>query len=115
MSPLRIPWRHLGVNLTSARSALRAKERQKLAKYAQLLQNANLSFVPFPITFGELSPQASDFVDDACAFYSARQAVSFGDCRTQLLQRVETALMQQIGKRLLACCAVLESTTAVVV
>ena len=54
---------HLGVNLTLARAALRANERQKLVKYAQLLQNANLSFVPFPITtFGELSPQASDFV-----------------------------------------------------
>ena len=106
---------HLGVNQTLARAALRAMKRQKIAKYSPLLQNANLNFVPFPVTtFGELSPQAADFVDDASTFYSARQQLSFGDSRTQLLQRVETALMQQIGKRLLACCAVFESVTAVV-
>ena len=61
---------HLGVNQTLARAALRAKERQKIAKYSPLLQNANLNFVPFPVTtFGELSPQAADFVDDASTFF----------------------------------------------
>ena len=104
---------HLGVNQQLARTVLRAKERQKVAKYAELLQTVNLHFVPFPVsTFGELSPEAAAFVDDASAFYSARQQMPFGECRMQLLQRIETALMQQIGKRLLACCAVLESENA---
>ena len=63
--------------------------------------------MPFPLsTFGELSTYA--FVDDACTFYSARQQLSFGESRNQLMQRIETALMQQIGKRLLATCTVLE-------
>ena len=108
---------HLGVSQQQARAALRAKERQKIAKYEELLQRSKLNFLPFPITtFGELSEHASAFVDDAAVFYSAHQQLSFGDSRTQLLQRIEVALMQQVGRRLLACCSVLqsESTTAAV-
>ena len=41
---------HFGVNQALARAAMRAKERRKMLKYAPLLQTANLSFVPFPIT-----------------------------------------------------------------
>ena len=68
---------HLGVNQAQARVALRAKERQKMLKYAH-------------------------------------QQLLFSECRAQRLQRVETALMQQLGKRMLACCGVLDSSTAIV-
>ena len=72
-------------------------------KYAQLLDSVDLNFIPFPITtFGELSSQADSFVDAAVEFYSARQQLPQGLCRSQLMQQLSFALMQHIGKRLLA-------------
>ena len=66
----------LGLSASAARLALAGKERQKLRKYAHLVEANQLSLVPFPMsTFGQLSTQASTFVDEAASFYSARQDI----------------------------------------
>ena len=104
--PLLQPRRFLSLTISS-----------RIRRICHKIVRSKLNFIPFPITtFGELSEHASAFVGDAAVFYSAHQQLSFGDSRTQLLQRIEVALMQQVGRRLLACCSVLhsESTTAAV-
>ena len=91
-------WRH-------AERCARSKQVQFLAA-RKGWEKLNSTRLPISIHYG---PRAAAL----CRTDRDRFA---GDCRTQLLQRVETALMQQIGKRLLASSAVLEpeSTTAVV-
>ena len=41
-------------------------------------------------------------IDDAVDFYFAKCAVDRGLCRKQLVERVQVALLQEVGKRLLA-------------
>ena len=53
-------------------------------------------------TFGVFGPQAAQFVDDAADFYSAKCAVDRGVGRRQLVERLQVALLQEVGKRLLA-------------
>ena len=53
-------------------------------------------------TFGAMGPQTTPFVDDAANFYSAKCAVERGVCRRQLVERLQVALLQGVGKRLLA-------------
>ena len=53
-------------------------------------------------TFGTLGPHATQFIDDTADFYSAKCAVDRGLCRKQLVERVQVALLHEVGKRLLA-------------
>ena len=93
----------LGLNLRTAKELASAKEKQKTAKYARLIAEKQLHFIPVALTtFGALGPQATQFVDDAADFYSAKCAVDRGLCRKQLVERVLVALLHEIGKRLLA-------------
>ena len=48
-----------------------------------------------------LAPQATQFVEDAADFYSAKCALDNGLCRKQLVERMQVALLQEVGKRLL--------------
>ena len=73
-----------------------------VAKYARLNAEKQLHFIPVVITtFGALGPQATQFVDEAADFYSAKSAIDRGLCQ-QLLERLQVALLQEVGKRLLA-------------
>ena len=73
-----------------------------VAKYARLIAEKQLHFIPVAITtFGALGPQATQFVDEAADFYSAKSAIDRGLCQ-QLLERLQVALLQEVGKRLLA-------------
>ena len=93
----------LGLNLRMAKDAVSAKERQKLAKYARLIAEKKLHFIPLAITtFGAFGPQATQFMDDPADFYSAKCAADRGLCRKQLVERVQVALLHEVGKRLLA-------------
>ena len=59
-----------------------------------------MHFIPVAIsTFGVLGPQATDFIDAAADFYSSKCAVDKGLCRKQLVERVQVALLQEVGKR----------------
>ena len=92
----------LGLNVRAAKAAAAAREKQKLAKYAHLIQDKHLNFIPAAFTtFGALGPEATRFVDDAADFYSAKRTVDRGVCRMQLVQRVQVALLHEVGKRLL--------------
>ena len=89
----------IGLNIRTAQRIAAAKEKQKVAKYAQLIAATQLHFIPVAITtFG--TPQATEFIDDAAAFYSAKCAVDKSLCRKQLVERLQVALLH--GKRLLA-------------
>ena len=93
----------LGLNARQAKEAAATKERQKVAKYAHLIREKQLNFIPVGVTtFGALGPQATQFVDDAADFYSGKCAVDRGVCRRQLVERLQVALLQEVGKRLLA-------------
>ena len=93
----------LGLSVRQAKEAAATKERQKISKYAHLIRDKHLNFIPVGITtFGALGPQATQFVDDAANFYSAKCAVERGVCRRQLVERLQVALLQEVGKRLLA-------------
>ena len=93
----------IGLNIRTAQHIAAAKEKQKVAKYAQLIAATQLHFIPVAITtFGTLGPQATEFIDDAAAFYSAKCAVDQSLCRKQLVERLQVALLQEVGKRLLA-------------
>ena len=93
----------LGLNVRSAKELANTKEKQKIAKYAHLIAEKQLHFIPVAITtLGALGPQATQFVDDAADFYTAKCAVDRGLCRKQLVERVQVALLHEIGKRLLA-------------
>ena len=75
---------------------------QKNAKYARLIKETQLHFIPVAITtFGAFGPQATQFVEDAADFYSAKCALDNGLCRKQLVERMQVALLQEVGKRLL--------------
>ena len=75
---------------------------QKVAKYGRLIREKRLHFIPVAIsTFGALGPQAEQFIDDASDFHSSRCAVDRNLSRKQLLERVQVALLQEVGKRLL--------------
>ena len=66
---------------------LRLDETQK---YAQLIKDTQLHFIQGAIiTFGACGPQATQFVDDAANFYSAKCAMDNGVCRKQLVERVQ--------------------------
>ena len=91
------------VNARQAKDAAATKERQKVAKYAHLIREKQLNFIPVGVTtFGALGPQATQFVDDAADFYSGKCAMDRGVCRRQLVERLQVALLQEVGKRLLA-------------
>ena len=93
----------LGLNLRLAKEAAADKEKQKTTKYARLITEKKLHFIPVATTtFGAMGPQATQFIDDAADFYSAKCAVDRGLCRKQLVERVQVALLQEVGKRLLA-------------
>ena len=93
----------MGFNARQAKEAAATKERQKVAKYAHLIRDKQLNFIPVALTtFGAMGPQATVFVDDAAAFYSAKCALDCGQCRRQLVERIQVALLQEVGKRLLA-------------
>ena len=93
----------LGLNARQAKEAAAAKERRKNTKYAHLIRDKQLHFIPVGVTtFGALGPQATQFVDDAADFYSAKCALDRGVCRKQLVKRLQVALLQEVGKRLLA-------------
>ena len=93
----------LGLSLHAAKDIAATKEKQKIAKYAHLIAATQLQFYPVAITtFGALGPHATDFVDDAANFYSAKCAVDRALCRKQLVERLQVALLQEVGKRLLA-------------
>ena len=93
----------LGLNIRSAKSVAAAKEKQKVAKYAHLIRDKRLNFIPAAFTtFGALGPEATQLIDDAADFCSAKNAVERGACRTQLVQRVQVALLHEVGKRFLA-------------
>ena len=93
----------LWLNVRSAKELANTKEKQKIAKYAHLIAEKQLHFIPVAITtLGALGPQATQFVDDAADFYTAKCAVDRGLCRKQLVERVQVALLHEIGKRLLA-------------
>ena len=93
----------LGLNARQAKEAAATKERQKVAKYAHLIREKQLNFIPVGVTtFGALGPQATQFVADAADFYSGKCAVDRGVCRRQLVERLQVALLQEVGKRLLA-------------
>ena len=79
------------------------KEQLKTKKYSHLIREKHLQFIPAAFTtFGALGPEATGFIDSAADFYSAKLAVDRGVCRMQLLQRVQVALLQEVGKWLLA-------------
>ena len=93
----------LGLNARQAKDAAANKERQKVAKYAHLIRDKQLNFIPVALTtFGAMGPQATVFVDDAAAFYSAKCALDCGQCRRQLVEQIQVVLLQEVGKRLLA-------------
>ena len=93
----------MGLNIRSAKAVAAAKEKQKVAKYAHLIRDKRLNFIPAAFTtFGALGPEATQLIEDAAGFYSAKNAVDRGVCRTQLVQRVQVALLHEVGKRLLA-------------
>ena len=50
---------------------------------------------------GPFGPQATQFVEDAADFYSAKCALDNGLCRKQLVERMQVALLQEVGKPLL--------------
>ena len=52
-------------------------------------------------TFGVFGPQAAQLFGPA-DFYSAKCAVDRGVGRRQLVERLQVALLQEVGKRLLA-------------
>ena len=69
----------LGLNIRSAKSVAAAKEKQKVAKYAHLIRDKRLNFIPAAFTtFGALGPEATQLIDDAADFYSAKDAVERG-------------------------------------
>ena len=75
---------------------------QKNTKYARLIKETQLHFVSVAITtFGGFGPQATQFVEDAADFYSAKCAFDNGLCRKQLGEKMQVALLQEVGKRLL--------------
>ena len=80
----------LGLNTRTSKENAAAKQKQKLAKYALLIAATQLHFIPVPITaFGTLGP-ATQFIDDAADFYSAKCAVDRGLCRKPLVERETT-------------------------
>ena len=80
----------LGLNTRTSKENAAAKQKQKLAKYALLIAATQPHFIPVPITaFGTLGP-ATQFIDDAADFYSAKCAVDRGLCRKQLVERETT-------------------------
>ena len=53
----------LGLNLRMAKNAASTKETQKNAKYARLIKEMQLHFIPVAITtFGAFGPQATKIV-----------------------------------------------------
>ena len=52
--------------------------------------------------FGALGSETTQLIENAAGFYSAKNAVDKGACQTQLVQRVQVALLHEVGKRLLA-------------
>ena len=67
----------MGLNIHSAKAVAAAKEKQKVAKYAHLISDKRLNFIPAAFTtFGTLGPEATHLVDDAADFYSAKNGAA---------------------------------------
>ena len=72
-----------GLNLRKAKEVTATKERQKIVKYAHLIKEKRVHFIPAAFTtLGALGPHASQFVDNAAVLYiytySANCAVDCG-------------------------------------
>ena len=94
----------MGLNIRSAKAVADAKEKQKVAKYAHLIRDKRLNFIPAAFTtFGALGPESTHLINDAADVYSAKNAADRGVCRMQHVQIVQVALLHEVGKRLLAC------------
>ena len=88
-----------------------AEERKKVAIYARTVQACHLEFVPFPMsTYGDLSPQASRFLNEAAEFYAGHVNEQKSACHQNLLQQLQVALMVVVGKRLVAAVNATEDT-----
>ena len=93
----------LGFNLRLAKEAAADKEKQKTTKYARLsTEKISSTSSRLRRRLLALGPQATQFTDNAADFHSTKCAVDRGLCRKQLVERVQVALLQKIGKRLLA-------------
>ena len=76
-----------------------AKEKQKVAKYAQLIRNKRLNFIPAAFTtFGALGPESTHLINDAADCFLAKNAADRGVCRMQLVQRVQVGTAARSGQ-----------------
>ena len=80
-----------------------SQRKTKAGKVCGKYEGKRLHFITIAITtFGAFGPQATQFIDDAADLYSAKCAADRGLCRKQLVERVQVALLHEVGKRLLA-------------
>ena len=100
----------LGLSAQAAKRSLVEKENRKLAKYADIFDNCQVMFVPMAFsTFGELSERAQEFVKAASRCYAAHQDLELSVCQHQITKSLQTSLMQENGRRLLAAVAAVET------
>lgn len=93
----------LGISAQFARNSLDDKEKRKMSKHAAVFADRRLAFVPFALTtFGEVSTQADQFLDEAAEYYGRYHNVAPSFCRYQLMQSLHISMLKDVGKRLLA-------------
>ena len=102
-----------GLSVQAASKALKEKESRKNAKYAHIFDAVQVTFVPMAFSsFGELSERAQEFVKAASRYYAAHQDVELSVCQHQLVQNLQTSLMQENGRRLLCAVTAVEDARA---
>ena len=102
----------LGVSVRAAKGALKEKEKRKEAKYQQLFVGHQISFIPFAMSsFGAFGQHAAEFVDGLVKAYAGHQDEHPSVCHQKVVQSIQVAMMQEIGKRLVCALAVLDEDT----
>jgi hypothetical protein len=100
----------LGLDLQAAKQALRNKASRKKAKYAALVADRKLNFIPFLMsTFGAFEEEdAVLFLDKVAGFYAAKQQVPAAECKNNLIQLLQIAVLKDVARRLLAATLAVE-------
>ena len=84
---------------------MKEKEARKLAKYQPIFEGQQLSFVPYAMTtFGAFGQQAEEFTDELAKAYAGHSDEHPSVCHQKIVQSVQVAMLQEVGKRLV--CAV---------
>ena len=91
---------------------LKEKENRKEAKYQELFEGKQISFIPFAMSSFGVFGHTAEFLDGVVKAYGGKQDEHPSVCHQKIIQSIQVAMFHEIGKRLVCAVAVLDEDTA---